>query len=225
MTTKIIICVSCEWALSLYRFKGLATLSISISVSIDACNGPHWFTPVQPTPSVSIIPNLKHWPSISVDADTDADARCGQGLRGSFSLVTYIYSNECKFHNFSETKWQNIETCESQLEKITQMKYKTKRNKWRFSFCLIWNESAPTEILDWRTNGLSAWDLINYGVQHKIQLAEKQLVQFFIVIVTLLHVLLYLIQQSSHRLHLKYFEGSSIQEHKQSILWMNRRTP
>ena len=46
------------------------------SVSVDACNGPHRITPVQPTPSINVISNLKHWPGVN----TDADARCVQGL-------------------------------------------------------------------------------------------------------------------------------------------------
>ena len=30
------------------------------SVSVEVCNGPYYFVPVQPTPRVSIIPILKH---------------------------------------------------------------------------------------------------------------------------------------------------------------------
>ena len=62
------------------RFKGLTTLSISGSVNIDTCNGPHWSIPVQPTPTDSVRPNLKYRPSINADAAADADAQCGQGL-------------------------------------------------------------------------------------------------------------------------------------------------
>ena len=46
----------------LFPTKALVTLSISVSVRIDACNGPCWFIPAQPTPSFSDIPILKHWP-------------------------------------------------------------------------------------------------------------------------------------------------------------------
>ena len=47
----------------------------------------HVDLPWQPTPSISVKPNLKHWPSINADTDADADAdadaeaRCDQGFK------------------------------------------------------------------------------------------------------------------------------------------------
>ena len=57
-----------------------------ISISIDACNGPHKLISVQPTPSVSIIPIRKHWCHWCQRWRwCNANTWCGQDLMPGFS--------------------------------------------------------------------------------------------------------------------------------------------
>ena len=73
---------------------------ITPSVSIDACNGSHWFVSVQPTPSISVMSILKHRPIVNADACVNADARCGQ----DFTFCALIFFGVTVVLSFNKIK-------------------------------------------------------------------------------------------------------------------------